>query len=177
MNCRLIFAFIFVLTAAAGPGALRADETVTAKDNPPATRLDYTLQASDLIKVQVFQELDLDREVRLSQEYTVTLPLIGTVNLKGKTVRQACELIQDLYNRHYLVNPQVTIMVMEFASRTVNVLGADDAGRGKVKLTRVQPGGRAEMQVIDADDIIQGRSQDAWLLQKDDVIYVPERIF
>jgi len=205
MNCRLIFAFIFVLTAAAGPGALRADETVTAKDNPPATRLDYTLQASDLIKVQVFQEPDLDREVRLSQEYTVTLPLIGTVNLKGKTVRQACELIQDLYNRHYLVNPQVTIMVMEFASRTVNVLGAVNkpgavdfppeqpmalldaiakaggfsrlADRSKVKLTRVQPGGRAEMQVIDADDIIQGRSQDAWLLQKDDVIYVPERIF
>ena len=86
MNCRLIFAFIFVLTAAAGPGALRADETVTAKDNPPATRLDYTLQASDLIKVQVFQEPDLDREVRLSQEYTVTLPLIGTVKLPYECV-------------------------------------------------------------------------------------------
>jgi protein involved in polysaccharide export with SLBB domain len=55
------------------------------------------LQASDLIRVQIFQEDDLNREVRISQENTVKLPLIDTVSLKDKTVRQAEEYIRDLY--------------------------------------------------------------------------------
>jgi polysaccharide export outer membrane protein len=205
MNCRLIFACFLGLAAAAGPGALCAEDAAPTKENPPATRPDYTLQASDLIRVQIFQEDDLNRDVRLSQEYAVTLPLIGTVNLKDKAVRQAGELIRDLYNRDYLVNPQVSVIVVEYAARTVNVLGAVNspgavsfppeqpmnlidaiaraggfsrlADRGKVKLTRVQPGGRAEMRVIDADEIIQGRARDTLFLQKDDVIYVPERLF
>lgn len=205
MNWRSTISCSLWLALIAGAGALRADEAAPAKDHPLTTRPDYTLQASDLIKVQVFQEPDLERDVRLSQEYTVTLPLIGTVNLKDKTVRQACELIRDLYNRDYLVNPQVSVIVLEYAARTVNVLGAVNkpgavdfppeqpmtlldaiakaggfsrlADRSKVKLTRVQPGGRAEMQVIDADEIIQGHAKDTWLLQKDDVIYVPERLF
>ena len=173
--------------------------------NPPPTLPDYTLQASDLIEVQVFQEDDLTRDVRLSQEYTVTLPLIGTVNLKGKTVRQAGELIRDLYNNDYLVNPQVSIIVKDYAARTVNVLGAvTNAGavsfppeqpmnlldaiakaggftrladRTKVKLTRALPDGSVEAHIINTDDIIQGRTKETWPLQKDDVIYVPERLF
>jgi polysaccharide export outer membrane protein len=205
MNCRLISACFLGLAAVAGPGVFRAEDAAPAKDNLPATRPDYTLQASDLIRVQIFQEDDLIREVRLSQEYTVTLPLIGAVNLKDKTVRQAGELIRDLYNRDYLVNPQVSVIVVEYAARTVNVLGAVNSpgvvtfppeqsltlldaiaraggfsrlgDRSRVKLTRVQPGGRVEMQVIDADEIIQGRVKDTWLLQKEDVIYVPERLF
>jgi polysaccharide export outer membrane protein len=205
MQRRLILFCFLWLTAAAGPGALRAEETTSATEPPPATRLDYTLQASDLIKVQVFQEDDLNRDVRLSQEYTVTLPLIGTINLKGMTVRQAGELIRKLYDRDYLVNPQVSVIVAEYAARTVNVLGAVNtpgtvnfppeqpltlldaiaraggfnrlADRSKVKLTRSVPGGKAETYVIDADQIIQGRAKETWPLQKDDVIYIPERIF
>jgi polysaccharide export outer membrane protein len=205
MNCRLIFACFLGFAAAVVPGALCAEDAAPAKDALPATRPDYTLQASDLIKVQVFQEPDLDRDVRLSQEYTVTLPLIGTINLKGMTVREAGELIRDLYNRDYLVNPQVSVIVLEYAARTVNVLGAVNkpgavdfppeqpmtfldaiakaggfsrlADRSKVKLTRALPDGKAEMHLIDADEIIQGHAKDTLFLQKDDMIYVPERLF
>ena len=94
--------------------------------------------------MQVFQEDDLTRDVRLSQEYTVTLPLIGTVNLKDKTVRQAGELIRDLYNRDYLVNPQVSVIVLEYATRTVNVLGAVNTP-GAVSFPPEQP-----MTLLDA---------------------------
>ncbi len=173
--------------------------------DPAANEADYTLQASDLIEVQVFQEDDLTRDIRLSQEYTVTLPLIGTINLKDKTVGPACDLIRDLYNREYLVNPQVTVIVKEYATRTVNVLGAVNtpgavsfppeqpmnlldaiakaggfsrlADRSKVKLTRARPDGTVDANVINADDIIQGRTKETWPLQKDDVIDVPERLF
>lgn len=181
-----------------------ADSAGAGGANPVAAAVDYLLQPSDLLRVQVFQEDDLMREVRVSQEYTITLPLIGTVDLHNKSIRQAQDYIRDLYNQGYLVNPQVNIIVLEYAKRTVNVLGSVNtpgsvpfppeqgmnlldaiskaggfsrlADRKRIKLTRVTPEGKTENYIINADDIIQGSASQAWPLIKDDVIFVPERI-
>jgi len=169
-----------------------------------AAPVDYVLQPYDLIKVVVFQEPDLDREVRLSPDATVTLPLIQTVNLKAKTVRDAQDIIRILYNQDYLVNPQVNITVVEYAKESVNVLGAVNtpgavvippnqglvlldaiahaggfsriADRKHIKLTRTSADGKTATYVINADNIIQSTSGDPWPLQKADVVYVPERL-
>jgi polysaccharide export outer membrane protein len=98
--------------------------TLYAADTTPASQPDYVLQPYDLIKVVVFQEPDLEREVRLSPDTTVTLPLIQTVDLKGKTVREAQAIIRELYDRDYLVNPQINITVEDYAKVSVNVLGS-----------------------------------------------------
>ena len=171
----------------------------------PATPVsDYLLQPSDLLSVQVFQEEDLKREVRVSQEYSITLPLIGKVDVKGKTVHQAESLIRNLYDHDFLVNPQVNVVVIEYAKRSVNVIGSVNqpgavlfpqeqgltlldaisraggfsrlADRKHVKLTRTNADGKAETYIINADDLIQGTSSNAWLLLANDVVYVPERI-
>jgi len=185
----------------------------SAKDTPPApvtgastpaTKPDYVLQPLDLLRVQIFQEDDLTRDVRLSQESTVSLPLIGRIDLKGKTVREAQEIIRGLYDRDYLVNPQVNLIVLEYAKRTVNVLGSvngpgavqfpDEQGltlldaiarvggfnrladRKHVKLTRTTSDGKTVNYIINTDDIIQGSTQEVWPLLPDDVVFVPERI-
>jgi len=193
-------------------GAFAQSAVPTSGDDSPAkassatTRPDYTLQPSDLIYIQVFQEPDLERDVRLSQESVVALPLIGTVDLKGKTIRQAEETIRALYDKDFLVNPQVNIIVKEYSSKTVTVLGAVGkpgvitfppeqpltlldaiaradgfsrlADRSKVKLTRQSPDGKSETRVIDTDEMVKGASKNGIMiyLQKDDVIYVPERL-
>ena len=84
----------------------------------------YVLHPMDLVKVQVFQEADMERELRVSQDHTIVMPLIGVVDVRNRTVRDTELLIEDLYRRDYLVNPQVNITVMEYAQRTVNVFGA-----------------------------------------------------
>lgn len=165
---------------------------------------DYVIQPSDLISVQIFQEEDLKREVRVSQEYSVTLPLIGKVYVKGKTVHQAESMIRELYDHDYLVNPQVNLVVVDYAKRSVNILGAVGspgvvlfpqeqgltlvdaisraggfnrlADRKKVKLTRTNSDGKAETYIIDVDALIVGKSSNQWLLLVNDVIYVPESI-
>ncbi len=165
---------------------------------------DYVLQPLDLLKVVVFQEPDLEREVRISQEYSINLPLIGSVNLDGKSVRQAEEMVRQLYDADFLKNPQISIRVLEYTPRTVQVLGAvNQAGTitftpekqmsivealaragghsrladlKKVRLTRQLGGGRTETFTINVDDVMKGVSSEPWLLQKDDVIVVPERI-
>src|SRR4051812_46010202 len=70
---------------------------------------DYLLQPQDVLKVQVYQEEDINRQgdVTISQEFTVFLPLIGTISMKGKTARQAEGIIRQLYDKDFLVNPQV----------------------------------------------------------------------
>lgn len=166
--------------------------------------VDYVLQPLDLIRILVFQEPDLERQVRISQEYTVNLPLIGQIDLSGKSVRQAEELIRSLYDRDYLRNPQITITVIEYTPRTVQVLGAVNqpgsiaftpeqqmglveaiaraggqariADLKRVRLSRPKPDGTTETVTVNVDDIMKGNNNDRWLLQKGDVIFVPERI-
>lgn len=89
-----------------------------------STKTDYVLLPADILQIKVFQEEDLTREVSISQERTLSLPLIGTVEVAGKTVRQAEELIRQLYDKDFLVNPQVSVIVLKYAERTVNVMGS-----------------------------------------------------
>src|SRR5690348_13156266 len=58
-----------------------------------AVKRDYVLQAEDRIRVNIFQEPDLSAEVRVSQEGTITLSLIPTIDVSGKTVREAEDYI------------------------------------------------------------------------------------
>ena len=186
-----------------GAAAFAAEDVPPAE--PPATgSVDYVLQPSDLIRVLVFQEPDLLREVRITQENTITLPLIGTIDLRGKTVRQAEEIIRSLYDRDYLVNPQINITVLEYTQRTVQVVGAVNnpgavvfppeqkmglveaiaraggqsriADLKRVRLTRTSADGKTETRVINVDDMMKGVSNDQVLLLKGDVVLVPERI-
>lgn len=174
---------------------------------PPAgtaEATDYVLQPSDLIRVLIFQEPDLLREVRITQECTITLPLIGTIDLRDRTVRQAEEIIRSLYDRDYLVNPQVNLTVLEYTQRTVQVVGAVNqpgavvfppeqkmglveaiaraggqsrlADLKRVRLTRTTAEGRAENLIINVDDMMKGASNEKYLLQKGDIVFVPERL-
>lgn len=179
-------------------------EAPSATPVAPAAVMDYILQPSDLLNVQVFQEENLKRDVRVSQEYSITLPLIGKVDLKGKSLRQAEDLIRDLYNRDYLVNPQVNVVVAEYAKRSVNVIGQVNqpgavlfpqeqgltlldaisraggfsrlANRSQVKLTRTNAEGKNETYIINVDDLIKGSSSNSWQLLVNDIVFVPERI-
>ena len=197
---RLIALVAFALL---GVGAY-AQEQPPELAQPKAESTDYVMQPSDLIRVMVFQEPDLMREVRITQEYTITLPLIGTIDLRGKTVRQAEEIIRSLYDKDYLVNPQINLTVLEYTQRTVKVLGAVNqpgaivfppeqkmglleaiaraggfsriAERRKVRLSRTLEDGKSENYIINTDEMIQGASAEQWLLTKGDVIFVPERI-
>ena len=175
-----------------------------AENAPANTPIDYILQPSDLIRILVFQEPDLLREIRISQESTINLPLIGTVDLRGKSVRQAEEQIRALYDHDYFVNPQITVTVLEYSPRNVQVIGAVNtpgsisfppeqkmtlveaisraggpsriANLGQVRVTRTGPDGKSENFTVNLDGLKKGNSADSLQLQKGDVIYIPERI-
>lgn len=164
---------------------------------------DYKLLPSDFIQVRVFQEEDLTRETSVSQDYTISLPLIGTVDVRGRSLRQTEELIRQLYDRDYLVNPQITLVVLRYAERTVNVIGSVNspqavpfppergltlieavaraggfsrlADKTKVRIVRTDDKGVNTTYTINVDRLIDGRSVSNWPLQVNDIVEVPER--
>jgi polysaccharide export outer membrane protein len=156
------------------------------------------------VKIQVFQEPDLERDLRVSQDYTIMVPLIGVVDVKDRTVRETELLLTELYQRDYLVNPQINLTVTEYSQRTINVLGAVNnpgsvqippeknislldaiarsggfsrlANRNKVSLTRTLPDGQTVNYIIDADQLVSGDKSNRTPIQDGDVIFVPERM-
>lgn len=194
------------LDAAAAEAKAAAEAAREAPKKAGAAKLDYILQPEDQLRVYVFKEEDINKggEVTVSQEYTITLPLINAVDLRGLTARQAGEKIRAAYDKDYLVNPQVTVTVLKYVERSVNVLGSVkkagkvvfpaegsmtlmDAISGAegydrlanlkaVRLTRKNERGDAETMTIDATAIIESRRDDV-PLQPGDQIVVPERIF
>lgn len=167
-------------------------------------KADYILQPADLVRVEIFQEEDLKREVRISQEFTITLPLIDTIDLRGKSARQAESLIRDLYARDFLVKPQVNLFVLEYAPRRVYVAGAVTtpgevlfqqeqglsliaaisragsfnrlADQKRVTLKRTLPDGSSETKTINVEELMKGENNETYPLQPGDVINVKERI-
>ncbi|HLP09404.1 MAG TPA: polysaccharide biosynthesis/export family protein [Opitutaceae bacterium] len=186
----VLLAFALLLSPFAAVGA-----SDTAKD--------YTLEPGDVVSVRVFQEPDLDRELRVSQEGDLSFPLIGRVEAKGRTIAAVEQTVREAYDRDFLVNPQINIVVIKYQIRTVNVLGAVNqpqaveyppeqrltildaisraggfnrlADRRRVRLTRTLPDGRTENSTVNTDELMAG-SKDPLILQKDDVIFVPERV-
>jgi polysaccharide biosynthesis/export protein len=86
--------------------------------------LDHPIGPGDLIEVNVPAMPELrDRSVRVSTDGTMTLPLLGSVPAGGLTETQ---LNDELRRRlgHYMHNPQLSLLVKEYHSRQVGVLGA-----------------------------------------------------
>lgn len=87
-------------------------------------RAEHVLGPNDSIDIKVFQEPELDTKVTISQDGKVSLPLIGEVSVAGQTISEASRLIAAKYKQGYLVNPNVTVAMGEYAKRRFTILGA-----------------------------------------------------
>jgi protein involved in polysaccharide export with SLBB domain len=83
----------------------------------------YRISSNDVLDFKVFQEPDLDAEVRVAGDGTAIFPLIGSVTLAGKTVSEAAAMLRQHYLNGYLVNPQVSLIIQTYAKRTFTILG------------------------------------------------------
>jgi polysaccharide biosynthesis/export protein len=82
------------------------------------------LGVGDAVSVRVYGQPDMDGVVAVSDDGTINLPLIGAVNVVGLSPIEAATRIQEeLKNRQLLIDPQVTIAVVQSHSQRVSVLG------------------------------------------------------
>jgi len=87
-------------------------------------RPEYLIGQGDTIRIQVYQNPDLTLETRVTENGTITFPLIGGVKVGGKTIAAAeLTIANALQAGNFIMRPQVTIVPVQMRSRQVSVLG------------------------------------------------------
>jgi len=84
----------------------------------------YRIGRQDLLEIDVFGVDELKQTVRVSDDGSITLPLLGRLAVAGLTKAELEGLIARLLEERYIRNPQVTVFVKEYESRKVAVSGA-----------------------------------------------------
>jgi len=83
----------------------------------------YLISPNDVVAIKVLREDDLSITARVANDGTIIFPMLGAVPIGGRTVAQAVEAIRELLAKDYLVNPQVNLMIVEFAKRRFTIMG------------------------------------------------------
>ena len=87
-------------------------------------RSDYTIGRQDLLEIKVFDIKELDQTVRVSDDGSITMPLLGRLVVAGLTKTELEQLIARLLGEHYVHDPQITVFIKEYESKRVAVSGA-----------------------------------------------------
>jgi|SRR5690606_116884 len=80
----------------------------------------YRLGAGDEVEIRVYGENDLTVRTRLGDSGSINYPFLGEVMAKGLTVGELEQLITKGLKGPYLVNPAVSVHIMEYRPFFVN---------------------------------------------------------
>jgi polysaccharide export outer membrane protein len=106
---------LLVLVAAAGAAAAVAQETGA----------EYKIGPKDLLEISVIGVQEISKVVvRVSEEGRITLPLLGEVAVGNLTKFEVEKKLAGLAGEKIVLNPQVTVHILEYLSRRVQVIGA-----------------------------------------------------
>lgn len=162
---RFLFVSGFLVAAFPLVGAARIE---AEEEKTPSTRQeenDDRLGPGDVIRISVFNYPEMTIETRIRQTGRVTFPLLGEVNLDGLTVAAAEARIADQLRRGgYIAEPHVTLVVLQFRSREVTVLGEVNHP-GKYTLER--PGRILDLLAMAGGLITAEAADTVTLLRKD----------
>jgi polysaccharide export outer membrane protein len=120
MIARTLISFLISLTCAAAQLPAGAAGVKVDRDT-------YIIGPGDVITVAVLDSQDIpDKPMQVDPEGQIALPLVGRVEVAGKSV-SALEKEITVRLRDYIRNPQVSVNVTTLGSRPVSVLGAVNA--------------------------------------------------
>jgi polysaccharide export outer membrane protein len=102
--------------------AQEAGAVASALRQAASSKLDYKISPADLVNVSVYDNLEMSRRVRVNTSGMIFLPLVGSVEVGGKTMGAAQALIEEKLST-YVVKPQVTLFIEEYGNKTFFVMG------------------------------------------------------
>lgn len=102
----------------------QSGEPGTAAVSAPAPAVDagYKIGAQDVLKVDVWKEPDITRQVMVRPDGKISLPLLDDVQAAGLTPQALSGVIREGLKK-YITDPQVTVTVTEINSRRIYVTG------------------------------------------------------
>ena len=179
-----------------------------SRSHPGAAKLPAPSQSTvvgpgDLFEVSVLGEKDIPKVFRVQPDGSVDFPYVDRLMVAGLEPQQIEEAIKKaLVDRKILSDPQVTLVVTQYNSKKVSVVGAVQkpgslawsegmklvdaislaggltslADGDHVRITRVVAANRTVTATVSVDDITDGKQGDV-PLQAGDTIKVDQRVF
>ncbi len=161
---------------------------------------DYVIQVDDMLTLddgRVRSELSGIRTYRVARDGTIKLIYLGRVEAVGLTKRQLEDKLEKLYDPKFFKNLTLNL---EVASKTYSIVGevrnpgiknilmkttiitaiasaggfTDYAKQSKVIVLRVVGGEQARRE-IDCEEILKGKAKAEFLIEPNDVIWVPPK--
>ncbi|MFH1622830.1 MAG: polysaccharide biosynthesis/export family protein [Candidatus Omnitrophota bacterium] len=86
------------------------------------TKIYYQIAVNDKLFISVWRVPDLSLEFIVGPDGKISFPLIGDIDAAGRTLAELdIEITEKL--KEYVVNPQVSVMVREFAGDKLTIIG------------------------------------------------------
>lgn len=196
MNFKRFFTLFFVILLFNSVTAAAA-QTSTDKD------YSYTIGPGDLLTISVFEVPELNITVRVSEDGTITLPLLGNIKVEGLTRFELERRLAGLLEKSYLKNAQVTIFIKEYQSKKVSIIGAvknpgnyeligkqtllqilslagglTEESTDRIIVIRQYPDGKSKSLMIDLEELmIKGNPKLNIPISSGDIINVPAERF
>jgi len=169
----------------------------------PVPTQSTTVGPGDVFLVSVLGEKDVPQEFRVQPDGTIDFPYLDRLNVANLEPQEIEDLIKKgLIEKKILTAPQVTLVVKQYNSKKVSVVGAVQkpgsipwtegiklidaislsggltqlADGDHVRITRVVGPNRTVTATVSVDDITDGKLSDV-PLQAGDTIKVDQRIF
>jgi polysaccharide export outer membrane protein len=101
---------------------LAAFSPAGAQDTPPAAPL-YLIGPEDVLSLSVWRETELSVTVPVRPDGRISAPLVGEVEVAGRTPVEVQQAIEDRLVAFLTARPTVTVIVSEVNSRKIYILG------------------------------------------------------
>jgi len=160
---------------------------------------EYKIGPKDLLEITVIGFEALNRKYRVSEEGKITLPYLGDVEVKGLSRSELEKKLAELLKEKYLEDPQVAVLIAEFQSGRVFLLGAvttpgpyelmgrmtllkvisqaggltADAGNEIIVMRQMPDGTKTSLKISVEDLILNGDANLDIPLEADDIVTIP----
>lgn len=190
---------VFLSTSAsAASSRMTAPEAV---DETHKTDSPYVIGPQNLLQVKIFGEAGTNQIYRVDEDGFIKHALAGRMMVGGLTVSQAENELEKRLQGDYIINPQVTIFVMEYSHfsiigevrrpgsyeitgrisiiRAISMAGGFTpiANQRGVQIIRKTIDGTENKINIDATRLMSGDMTSDELLEAEDVVVVPKSFF
>ena len=113
---------------------VKSVEPAPAATPPSLVDSAYRLQAGDMLRINVWKEEELDREVLVMPDGTINFPLIGTLSVVGQSTADVQRTVTQKLEP-FVPAASVTVVVKETRGNAISVIG-QVTKPGEVVMTR-----------------------------------------
>jgi polysaccharide export outer membrane protein len=100
----------------------RVTTTGTEPIAQPVDPHTYLIGPEDVLKIEVFRDMDLSRLVNVRPDGKITLLLVGDLQAEGLTPERLTVQVKEAYAQ-FMNSPEVTISVMQVNSKSFTITG------------------------------------------------------